>query len=111
MPIASIFGCHSLVAALVAETVCGGLLSAVMNFLIIVRLEHLESENPAEHDGDRDQHDHHAFDHYCAPLLRAASASLAAWTTCRLGAERIGHHVVRFHQPPPSAWNKAAVSA
>ena len=37
-PIASIFDCHSLVPAVAAETVCGGLLSAVMNFLIITAL-------------------------------------------------------------------------
>ena len=37
-PTASIFGSHSLVAAVVAEMVCGGLLSAAMNFLIITAL-------------------------------------------------------------------------
>src|SRR5262249_13146856 len=37
-PIASIFGCHSLVPAVEAEMVCGGLLSAPMNFLFITAL-------------------------------------------------------------------------
>ena len=37
-PIASIFGCHSPVPAVAAEMVCGGLLSAAMNFLIITAL-------------------------------------------------------------------------
>ena len=36
---------------------------ALMNFLIMIALEHLESEDAAEHDGDRDQHDDHALDH------------------------------------------------
>ena len=38
LPTASILGCHSLKAALVTEMVCGGLLRAPMNFLIIMPL-------------------------------------------------------------------------
>ena len=38
-PMASIFGCHSLVPAVAAEMVCGGLLKAEMNFLIIAALK------------------------------------------------------------------------
>jgi hypothetical protein len=81
-----------------------------MNFLIMP-LEHLESENSAEHDGDRDEHDHHAFDHLTGSGFVGGGVSLAAWTICGSGLNGSGLTSTRFHQPPPSAANKAAVSA
>ena len=66
--------------------------------------EGLETEQPAEKHPDDCQHDDHALGHKCDSL----NSSLPAQSARAAFAEPAGS---RFHHPPPSAWNSAAVSA
>src|SRR5579871_3838304 len=77
-------------------------------------LEGLKAENAAEHDRDREQHDHHALGHGCASVLMPCAPATKSVVVIASGSSGLSGLVstsILFHQPPPSAWNKAAVSA
>ena len=62
-------------------------------------LKFWKRKEAAEHDAHTDQHDDHALDH----VRQSPSGPLRVVGDLATS--------LRCHQPPPSAWNNAAVSA
>ena len=98
-----------LIAGVTVETVCGGLAKPAMNCLIIFALNCWKPKTSPQHDADDHQHHDHAPDHHTASVSAAMPRA-----NCRNRSGRpfaSAATSLRCHQPPPSAWNSAAVSA
>ena len=77
-----------------------------------VALEEVEPDDAAQEHPYADQHDDHAFrDRFLVRVARAAFEQFSQWIHLVPPETDASAADGCVHQPPPSAWNKAAVSA